>query len=164
MPATHYADDQPSRFKRSSPFPFKPKRVVGEGPLPARLMLIGEKPGFQESKSGRPFVGPAGRYLSVFLEAANVERKEIYITNLVKEFTEYSKPTAEEISRDHDDLVAEILSCDPEIIGLVGGWAVEHILFCAPEMEKTHGIPIHVQSLFGTELCRAGGWTVIPLL
>lgn len=169
MPATHFAnadadDRSPSRFRRATPFSTSFKRVLPSGPTPAQVLLIGEKPGRAEAERGKPFIGISGRWMDTFLEAANVPRATIRCTNLVWEFTEYSKPTAEEIARDHDDLVAEILSCNPVIIGLVGGWAVEHVLLREPEMEKTHGIPIHVPSLFGDELYRDGGWTVIPLL
>lgn len=156
----------PSSFRRYDPFANRPpRRVRGEGPQPASCMLIGEKPGAAESRSGRPFVGPAGRYLDICLSAANIERKGIYVTNLVKEFTEYSKPTRAEIDRDHDELVAEILLCEPEVIGLVGGWSVEHVLGVEhAEMEKVHGVPRKVDALFGRELPRDGGWIVMPLL
>ena len=127
-------------------------------------MLVGEKPGREESNRGRPFIGISGRYLDVFLQASNIDRQSLYVTNLVKEFTLYSKPTAEEIRRDHDELVEEILSHDPDIIGLVGGYAVQHVLLREPEMDKCHGVPIHVPSLFGDELYRDRGWTVLPIL
>ena len=58
--------------------------VFGEGPAGARLMLIGEAPGEQESLLGRPFVGKAGRNLERFLELAGMRREELYITNTVK--------------------------------------------------------------------------------
>jgi DNA polymerase len=60
--------------------------VFGEGPADASLMLIGEQPGDQEDLQGRPFVGPAGKVLDKALEAAGLERDEIYITNAVKHF------------------------------------------------------------------------------
>jgi uracil-DNA glycosylase len=60
--------------------------VFGEGPADAALMLIGEQPGDQEDLTGRPFVGPAGRVLDRALEAAGLDRAEIYITNAVKHF------------------------------------------------------------------------------
>ncbi len=60
--------------------------VFGEGPADAALMLIGEEPGDQEDLTGRPFVGPAGKVLDTALEAAGVERAEVYITNAVKHF------------------------------------------------------------------------------
>jgi DNA polymerase len=60
--------------------------VFGEGPADAALMLIGEQPGDQEDLQGRPFVGPAGRVLDKALEAAGLDRADIYITNAVKHF------------------------------------------------------------------------------
>jgi DNA polymerase len=60
--------------------------VFGEGPADAALMLIGEQPGDQEDLAGRPFVGPAGKVLDRALEAAGLDRAEIYITNAVKHF------------------------------------------------------------------------------
>jgi len=60
--------------------------VFGEGPADASLMLIGEQPGDQEDLAGLPFVGPAGKVLDKALEAAGIERNEVYITNAVKHF------------------------------------------------------------------------------
>lgn len=60
--------------------------VFGEGPADAALMLIGEQPGDQEDLQGRPFVGPAGKVLDRALEAAELDRDAIYITNAVKHF------------------------------------------------------------------------------
>jgi uracil-DNA glycosylase len=60
--------------------------VIGEGPLSARLMLVGEQPGDQEDRQGRPFVGPAGGLLERALAAAGIRRDEVFITNAVKHF------------------------------------------------------------------------------
>src|SRR3954466_6940851 len=60
--------------------------VFGEGPVRARLMLVGEQPGDQEDLAGHPFVGPAGRLLDEALAAAGIERDEVYVTNVVKHF------------------------------------------------------------------------------
>lgn len=150
---------------RRSPFNKPLKRVPGEGPVPASIILIGEKPGIEEGHAGRPFVGISGRYMDTFLYAANVERSSVFVTNCVMEHTEYTKPTREELDRDHGDLVAEILACDPEIIGLVGAYAVEEVLHREKaEMEKVHGVPIRVPALFGGELPRDGGWLCLPIL
>jgi uracil-DNA glycosylase len=164
MPATHF---DRSTFRRATPFIQRNLRVPGEGPDgKVRCMLIGEKPGRDESHRGRPFIGISGKYLDIFLNVANIDRRSLYITNLVKEFTEYSKPTAEEISRDHAELVDEITAHDPDIIGLVGGWAVENVLCTVKaDMDRTHGVARVVPSLFGDELYRSGDrkWTIIPL-
>ncbi len=60
--------------------------VFGEGPLDARLMLVGEQPGDQEDLAGRPFVGPAGQMLDRALAEAGIERSGVYVTNAVKHF------------------------------------------------------------------------------
>lgn len=158
----------PSTFhQRRSRSPFvKPlKRVPGCGPVPSKIILIGEKPGREEAERGRPFVGISGKYMDIFLTAAGLDRADVFVTNCTFEFTEYSKPTKEELHRDHDALVAEILMCDPEIIGLVGAYAVDELLRQErAEMWKIHGCPIRVQSLFGGELSRDGGWMCLPML
>src|SRR5829696_8624613 len=60
--------------------------VFGEGPVPARLMLIGEQPGDKEDIEGRPFVGPGGRILAEGLEQAGIDRERVFVTNVVKHF------------------------------------------------------------------------------
>jgi DNA polymerase len=60
--------------------------VFGEGPREARVMLVGEVPGDQEDRAGKPFVGPAGRLLDRALEAAGIDRGDTYVTNAVKHF------------------------------------------------------------------------------
>src|ERR671922_740490 len=60
--------------------------VFGEGPQGAEVMLVGEQPGDQEDRQGRPFVGPAGRLLDKALEQAGIDRLSIFVTNVVKHF------------------------------------------------------------------------------
>jgi uracil-DNA glycosylase family protein len=60
--------------------------VFGEGPADAAIMLVGEQPGDQEDRAGRPFVGPAGRVLDRALKAAGLDRQAVYVTNAVKHF------------------------------------------------------------------------------
>jgi uracil-DNA glycosylase family protein len=60
--------------------------VFGEGLKKARIVLVGEMPGDREDREGRPFVGPAGRELDRALEAAGIERGDLYVTNVVKHF------------------------------------------------------------------------------
>lgn len=60
--------------------------VFGEGLKRARVVLVGEQPGDQEDRQGRPFVGPAGRELDHALEAVGIERADVYVTNVVKHF------------------------------------------------------------------------------
>jgi DNA polymerase len=60
--------------------------VFGEGRKSSRVMFVGEQPGDQEDKQGRPFVGPAGRELDRALEKAGIDRRDVYLTNVVKHF------------------------------------------------------------------------------
>jgi DNA polymerase len=79
--------------------------VFGDGPLDARLMFVGEQPGDQEDRQGKPFVGPAGRIFDEALEKAGVDRARVYVTNAVKHFKYeqrgkrriHSRPNAGEI-------------------------------------------------------------------
>ncbi|MBO9499163.1 MAG: UdgX family uracil-DNA binding protein [Novosphingobium sp.] len=80
--------------------------VFGEGPVHARMMLVGEQPGDQEDLAGHPFVGPAGRMLDRAIDAAGIDRAALYVTNAVKHFKFkqrgkrrlHDKPNAGEIS------------------------------------------------------------------
>src|SRR5947209_5798825 len=58
--------------------------VFGEGKLGAKLLLVGEAPGRQEDKQGRPFVGPAGKMLDELLDKAGLARGDVYLTNIIK--------------------------------------------------------------------------------
>jgi DNA polymerase len=60
--------------------------VFGEGRKSSRVMFVGEQPGDQEDKQGRPFVGPAGRELDRALEKVGIDRRDVYLTNVVKHF------------------------------------------------------------------------------
>ena len=88
-------------------FRYATQVVPGEGPAPARLMLVGEQPGDQEDLQGRPFVGPAGRVLDRVIAEAGIERREVFVTNAVKHFKWeprgkrrlHKKPSAYEIDR-----------------------------------------------------------------
>ncbi len=60
--------------------------VFGEGAAHAQVMFVGEQPGDEEDKAGRPFVGPAGRVLDEAMERAGIDRNSVYVTNAVKHF------------------------------------------------------------------------------
>src|SRR5215471_4913248 len=60
--------------------------VLGEGSVPAPIMLVGEQPGNEEDLAGHPFVGPAGKLLDRALEDAGIDRSKVYVTNVVKHF------------------------------------------------------------------------------
>jgi uracil-DNA glycosylase family protein len=110
--------------------------VFGEGPATARLMLVGEQPGDQEDRAGKPFVGPAGKLLDEALEAAGIDRSRVYVTNAVKHFKWvqrgkrriHSKPGAREIQACHPWLDAEITALKPEVIVCLGATAAQALL------------------------------------
>ena len=103
--------------------------VHGEGEIGARVMLVGEAPGEQETLMGRPFVGKAGKNLDEFLELAGLERSQLYVTNAVKfrptkrsaaGRTVNRPPTREEVSLFLPWLRREIELVAPEVIVTLG--------------------------------------------
>jgi uracil-DNA glycosylase len=110
--------------------------VFGEGPKRAHLILLGEVPGDEEDKQGKPFVGPAGRLLDESLEQAGIPRDDVYVTNAVKHFRWeprgkrrlHKKPTARQIEACKPWLHAEILVVKPEVIVCMGATAAQTML------------------------------------
>lgn len=110
--------------------------VFGAGPPQARLMLVGEQPGDVEDETGEPFVGPAGRMLDRCLADAGIDRRSVYVTNVVKHFKWeprgkrriHSKPNAREIRACRPWLDAELAAVHPEGVVLLGATAAQAIL------------------------------------
>jgi DNA polymerase len=93
----------------------------GEGPKDAAVMLVGQNPGKEEVKQGRPFVGRSGQYLNGVLEKYGLDRHRMYVTGVVKEPTPGNrKPKAAEIKRWMPCLEAEIQEVNPDIVVLMG--------------------------------------------
>ena len=109
--------------------------VPGEGPTRARMMLVGEQPGDQEDKQGRPFVGPAGGILAKALGDAGIDRGDVFVTNAVKHFKFeprgkrrlHKKPNAHEIDRCHWWLDIERRLINPDIVVALGATAVRSV-------------------------------------
>lgn len=110
--------------------------VFGEGSSTAKVMFVGEVPGNDEDLAGRPFVGPAGKYLDKVLEEVGIDRDEIYVTNAVKHFKWepagkrriHKKPNAREIAACRPWLEAEIDVVSPKIIVCLGATAAQTLL------------------------------------
>jgi DNA polymerase len=110
--------------------------VFSSGEAGARVMLVGEQPGDQEDKAGRPFVGPAGQLLSRALREAGIERAEAYVTNVVKHFKWtargkrriHAKPNAEEIGICRVWLDTEIEVVQPRVLVCLGATAAQALL------------------------------------
>ena len=118
--------------------------VFGEGARRVRVMLIGEQPGNEEDLSGRPFVGPAGRLLDDALDAAGIDRKQTYVTNVVKHFKWeprgkrriHKKPNSLEIAACRPWLEAEIALIKPDVIVALGATAAQALL--GPQFRVTN--------------------------
>lgn len=103
--------------------------VFGEGNEKARLMLIGEGPGYDEDIQGRPFVGKAGQLLTKILQAINVQREEVYITNIIKcRPPQNRNPEPDEIESCHPFLLNQIQAIQPELICALGTFAAHTLL------------------------------------
>jgi DNA polymerase len=107
------------------------RTVLGEGPGDASVFLIGEQPGDQEDKAGRPFVGPAGRILDKAIADAGMARNELYLTNAVKHFKFtvkgkrriHQRPSASEVAAERPALIAELEKVDPAVVVVLGATA-----------------------------------------
>ena len=122
--------------------------VFGEGPKHAKLMLIGEAPGEQETLQGRPFVGKAGQNLDHFLELAGLRREEIYISNAVKlRPTKTGKtgrlsnrpPTKDEIALFRPWLMREIEEVAPGMIATLGNVPLRAVTGRSLSIGEVHG-------------------------
>lgn len=104
--------------------------MVGVGPRKAKIMLIGEAPGQNEDREGIPFIGASGRLLTDTLEEHGLKRDEIYITNAVKCATpdENIKPKKKDMSSCAQYLQKEISLVKPNVIGVLGGVALQAVL------------------------------------
>lgn len=100
--------------------------VPGEGPLNAKIMLVGQNPGADEDETGRPFVGRAGKFLTKTLAENGLKREEVFITNIVKHVSpENRKPYPDEVAACLPYLTAQISIIKPKIIVLLGASAKE---------------------------------------
>jgi len=95
----------------------------------AKLMLIGEGPGFDEDVQGRPFVGRAGQLLTKILQAIDLRREDVYITNIIKcRPPQNRNPEPDEIQSCHPFLLKQIGAIQPKIICALGKFAAQTLL------------------------------------
>jgi uracil-DNA glycosylase family 4 len=102
--------------------------VWGEGYPHAGLMFIGKRPGKWEAVNGRPFSGPVGREFDYYLGHAGIVRQQCWVTNLVKTYRDYAKPTPEEIEEWMPILHREISNVGPRTIALLGSYALSGVM------------------------------------
>ena len=105
--------------------------VWGEGPRSVDIMLVGEQPGDEEDRAGRPFVGPAGRLLDRALAEAGIAREQCWVTNAVKHFKWtargarriHARPTSREVAACRPWLESEVASLAPRVLVCLGATA-----------------------------------------
>jgi DNA polymerase len=112
--------------------------VFGEGKASARIVLVGEQPGNEEDLSGRPFVGPAGRLLDEALAGADMDRRELYITNIVKHFKWtgeeggkrriHERPRQDEVEACRPWFDKELWIVKPEVLVCLGATAANAVM------------------------------------
>lgn len=122
--------------------------VFGEGRVRSPLlMLVGEQPGDIEDRTGRPFVGPAGKLLNEALDAVAIDRRSIYVTNAVKHFKWegrgklrlHKSPSAREVAACRPWLLAEIAAVRAKILLCLGATAAQSLLGPSFRVTKQRG-------------------------
>jgi DNA polymerase len=124
--------------------------VFGEGPVGAKVMLVGEQPGDKEDTAGHPFVGPAGRVLDEALDEAGIDRDQVYVTNAVKHFKWkargrrriHDRPNAAELAACRPWLDAELEFVAPSVLVPLGATAAQALLGRSFRVTKHRGEPI----------------------
>lgn len=144
--------------------------VFGEGRGNAEVLFVGEQPGDQEDRSGKPFVGPAGRLLDECMVEAGIDRSKAYVTNAVKHFKWeprgklriHKKPRSLEIVACRPWLDAEIKAVEPKLIVCLGATAAQSLLGTAfrvtqqrGELIEAPGLPPIVATVHPSSILRA---------
>lgn len=134
------------------------------------IMMIGEQPGDQEDKQGRPFVGPAGKLLDKCLEEAGIDRRKVYVTNTVKHFKWeprgklriHKKPSMKEIHACRPWLEAELQTVRPSLIVCLGAVAAQSLLGSSfkitqarGKVQRAEGFPPIIATLHPSAILRA---------
>ena len=114
--------------------------VPGDGPVTARIMAVGEAPGEAEDRSGRPFVGAAGKLLTRLLESVGLSRDDLYICNVLKCRPPGNRdPLPDEVTACAHFLDEQVALIRPDVILLLGRHAVARLLPGMPGITRIHG-------------------------
>jgi len=115
------------------------KPVAGEGPVTAAVVLIGEAPGKEEAKAGRPFIGRSGKFLRALMASIGLREQDVFITSPVHYRPLRGTPTKAAIMHGRQHLLRQIEIIDPKIIVLLGNSACIAMLDSKQELSKAHG-------------------------
>ncbi|MEU1628914.1 UdgX family uracil-DNA binding protein [Streptomyces sp. NPDC020096] len=149
--------------------------VFGSGDVAARVVMVGEQPGDQEDRQGRPFVGPAGKVLMRAVDEAGIDPAQTYITNAVKHFkfeqAERGKrrihktPSLHEVSACRPWLIAELRLVDPEVVVALGATAGKALLGPSFRVTRQRGALLTLPSLDGGDGTDSGNgcWLVATI-
>jgi uracil-DNA glycosylase len=131
--------------------------VIGEGSHSAKIMFVGEAPGRNEAKYGRPFCGRAGDILNELLESVGIKREDVYITNIVKDRPPKNRdPLPEEIEIYGPFLDRQIEIIQPKIIATLGRYSMYYIMpkfgleLELEPISKNHGKVFDGQASYGS--------------
>jgi probable DNA metabolism protein len=121
--------------------------VFGEGAKTSKIIMVGEQPGDQEDRAGKPFVGPAGQMLDTALEEVGIDRNDVYVTNTVKHFKWeprgtrriHAKPNAREIQACKPWLTAELQVLKPQMVVCLGATAAQALMGKEFRITKSRG-------------------------
>jgi DNA polymerase len=124
--------------------------VFGEGRPGAKAMFVGEQPGDQEDKAGRPFVGPAGKLFDKGLADAGIDRGQVYVTNVVKHFKWvgrgkrriHQKPNWSEVEACRPWLDGELAAVEPRVLVCLGATAAQALLGRQFRVTRERGKPV----------------------
>lgn len=137
--------------------------VPGEGSSDANILFIGEAPGLNEDKKGRPFVGKAGKILDELLNSISLNRNDIYITNIIKCRPPNNRnPKIEEIKTCSPYLDKQIRIIKPKVICCLGNFATKYILEKYNLKNKIQGISKIKGNIFKVSTL-SGEINIIPL-
>lgn len=128
-------------------YKYATQAVLGEGAAAPSIVFIGEQPGDEEDRQGKPFVGPAGRLLDRALQDADIDRHAVYVTNAVKHFKFeergkrriHKKPNGTEVKACRPWLEAEIQLIKPAVIVCLGATAAQSVFGPAWRVTKERG-------------------------
>lgn len=117
--------------------------VPGEGNPQATIMFVGEAPGATEDKTGRPFVGAAGRFLDVMLADIGLQREDVFIGNIIRcRPPENRDPNPDEIDACHPWMRAQLALIQPKVVCTLGRFAMNTLIDPSLQISKVHGNPI----------------------
>ncbi|MEK7606044.1 MAG: uracil-DNA glycosylase [Patescibacteria group bacterium] len=159
--------DELIAFKESPLYEYRTTKkyfpVIGEGSHEAKIVFIGEAPGKNEAEQGRPFCGASGRVLDKLLATIELERKDTYVTNIVKDRPpENRDPSPEEIKLYGPFLNRQLDIIQPKVIATLGRFSMDYVMrmfgldFEIAPISKAHGKVYTAKASWGEV-------TIIPL-